>query len=309
MPLFTVDKQQNRSLLLVTGKIFNVLLEMMCFQIWRYLKHETQKSFTRFLEHTWMTTQAFFLPRSAARTQLCCTCYNTKLFKPEGEKFSQLQKKKRLGEAADLLIPVWGAATNAEDAPYLPCLHKPSVQVQSGAELVNWYPLSGPRSFAFREKYWQPDLVVTHENEQLPRQELTLIFSIKPGPTKISKTNMRIISPLVCWPKQWASSKGQQRIGSESSSCSPQKTLQGWSGVSWPPSRQASLQGPFWPMQNIKAGRGHQKPFPIQERLFYCNDLMVSVYITMEDMVFTWLLLAHQKTQEKRPRPCVHQTW
>lgn len=47
-----------------------VLLDMMCFIIWHYLKHEAQKSFSYFLEHTWMMTQAFFLPKSAARMQL-----------------------------------------------------------------------------------------------------------------------------------------------------------------------------------------------------------------------------------------------
>lgn len=105
-------QQQNRSLLLVTGKMLNVLLEIMCFIIWHCIKHETQKSFSHFLEHTWMTTQAFFLPKSAAGMQLCILTTVQNYLSLRAKNSHSCKKKKGLGGGTDLLIPVWGAATN-----------------------------------------------------------------------------------------------------------------------------------------------------------------------------------------------------
>lgn len=51
LSLYTIDKQKNRDLLLDTGKVINVLLEIMCFRIWHYLKYKIQQSFSHFLEH------------------------------------------------------------------------------------------------------------------------------------------------------------------------------------------------------------------------------------------------------------------
>lgn len=135
-------QQQNRSLLLVTGKMLNVLLEIMCFIS---IKHETQESFSHFLEHTWMTDTSLFPPQNRCRAATLYTDYSAKLFKPQGWKFSQLQKKKWGWEGqltCSYLFEV--LLQSAEDTPHLPCLHKPPVQVQSSTKSVNWYPLPGP---------------------------------------------------------------------------------------------------------------------------------------------------------------------
>lgn len=200
--------------------------------------------------------------------------------------------------AADLLLPVWGAATNAEDALHLPCLHKPPVQVQSSTKSVNWYPLSGPHLFGFREKYWQPDLVGTRENEQLLREaELTLIFCISQDQSKFPKlawgSSTHLYADLNSGHLQKDNSI--QRVRTQAVVLwGPYKDKAGWAGH--PPGKPA-CRDHSGQCKTSKQTGVIKNLSPSRKDFFTIMTLydMVNIYITMEDIVFTWLLLAHQK--------------
>lgn len=105
------------------------------------------------------------------------------------------KKKKRLGGAANLLIPVLGTSANAGDTPQLPCLHKLPVQVQSST--TQWTGTTARANINLWRKVLTARPCRYSWKWTMPRQaKLTLIFIVSHNKSEFLKLMQRASTHL-----------------------------------------------------------------------------------------------------------------